>query len=30
MVAGFVEKNPEFADIVDPVPTDVKRLLSKR
>lgn len=30
MVAGFVEKNPEFADVIDPVSTDVKRLLSTR
>jgi len=29
-VAGFVEKNPEFADVIDPVSTDVKRLLSTR
>ena len=30
MVAGFVEKNDEFADAVDPITTDVKRLLSRR
>lgn len=30
MVAGFVEKNPEFNDIVDPITTDVKRVLSRR
>lgn len=30
MVAGVIEKNPEFADLVDPVSTDVKRLLAKR
>ncbi|MGE0219160.1 GNAT family N-acetyltransferase [Mycolicibacterium sp.] len=29
MVAGFVEKNPEFADAVDPVTTDVKRVLAR-
>jgi predicted GNAT family acetyltransferase len=30
MVASFVEKKPEYADVVDPVTTDVKRLLSSR
>lgn len=30
MVAGFVEKNDEFAEAVDPVTRDVKRLLSRR
>jgi predicted GNAT family acetyltransferase len=30
MVAGFVEKNHEFDDIVDPVTTDVKRVLARR
>jgi hypothetical protein len=30
MVAGYIEKHPEFNDIVDPVTTDVKRLLSGR
>lgn len=30
MVVGFVEKNPEFADAVDPITTDVKRVLSRR
>jgi predicted GNAT family acetyltransferase len=30
MVAGFLEKNHEFDDIVDPVTTDVKRVLSHR
>ncbi|TRW78202.1 N-acetyltransferase [Mycolicibacterium sp. 018/SC-01/001] len=30
MVAGFIEKNPEFNDIVDPITTDVKRVLSRR
>lgn len=29
MVAGFVEKNHEFDDIVDPVTTDVKRVLAR-
>lgn len=28
MVAGFVEKHPEFADDVDPVDVDVKRWLA--
>ncbi len=30
MVAGFLEKNHEFDDLVDPVTTDVKRVLSHR
>lgn len=30
MVAGYIDKHPEFNDIVDPVTTDVKRLLSGR
>lgn len=30
MVAGFVEKNPEFNAIVDPITIDVKRVLSRR
>ncbi|MEH3139518.1 MAG: GNAT family N-acetyltransferase [Mycobacterium kyogaense] len=30
MVAGFIEKHPEFNDIVDPITTDVKRVLSRR
>jgi uncharacterized protein len=30
MVAGFLEKNHEFDDDVDPVTTDVKRVLSRR
>lgn len=30
LVASFVEENHEFDDIVDPVTTDVKRVLSKR
>lgn len=30
MVAGFIDKNPEFGDIVDPVTRDVKRVLSRR
>jgi len=30
MVAGFLEKNREFDDLVDPVTTDVKRVLSHR
>jgi len=30
MVVGFVEKNPEFTDAVDPVTPDVKRLLARR
>ena len=29
MVAGFVGKHPEYADVVDPVTTDVKRLLAR-
>jgi uncharacterized protein len=28
MVAGFVEKHQEFADVVDPVDADVKRWLA--
>ncbi len=28
MVAGFVEKHQEFADVADPVDTDVKRWLA--
>lgn len=30
MVAGFIDKNPEYKDIVDPVTSDIKRLLSSR
>lgn len=30
MVAGFLEKNHEFDDIVDPVTVDVKRVLAHR
>ncbi len=30
MVAGYLEKHPEFSDIVDPITTDVKRVLSRR
>lgn len=30
MVAGFVEKNPEFNAIVDPITIDVKRVLARR
>ncbi|UXA18222.1 GNAT family N-acetyltransferase [Mycobacterium sp. SMC-4] len=30
MVAAFIDKHPEFADITDPVTTDVKRLLARR
>ena len=30
MVAGFLEKNHEFDDIVDPVTIDVKRVLAHR
>ncbi|MDG4667380.1 GNAT family N-acetyltransferase [Mycobacterium sp. 236(2023)] len=30
MVAGYIDKHPEFNDIVDPVTTDVKRVLSRR
>ncbi|KRE27299.1 acetyltransferase [Mycobacterium sp. Soil538] len=30
MVAGFLETNHEFDDIVDPVTTDVKRVLAQR
>ncbi len=30
MVVGFVEKNPEYAEAVDPVTTDIKRLLARR
>ncbi|MEW5811876.1 MAG: GNAT family N-acetyltransferase [Actinomycetota bacterium] len=30
MVAGFIDKNPEFSDIADPVTSDVKRVLSRR
>jgi len=30
MVAGFVEKHDEFADVADPVDTDVKRWLANR
>ncbi|RZT24544.1 hypothetical protein EV589_0254 [Mycobacterium sp. BK558] len=30
MVAGYIEKNHEFDDIVDPVTTDVKRVLARR
>jgi hypothetical protein len=28
MVAGFVAKHPEFADVADPVDADVKRWLA--
>ncbi len=30
MVVGFVEKHPEYAEAVDPVTTDIKRLLARR
>lgn len=30
MVAGYLDKHPEFNDMVDPVTTDVKRVLSAR
>ena len=30
MVAGFVEKHQDLADVVDPVDTDVKRWLANR
>lgn len=30
MVAAYVEKHLEYSDVVDPITTDVKRLLSKR
>jgi predicted GNAT family acetyltransferase len=30
MVAGYLEKNPEFNDVVDPVTSDVERVLSHR
>lgn len=30
MVADYIEKHPEFSDLVDPVTTDVKRVLSRR
>ncbi|AFM14888.1 putative acetyltransferase [Mycolicibacterium chubuense NBB4] len=30
MVAGFIDKHPEFGDLVDPVSSDVKRILSDR
>ncbi|KWX65911.1 GNAT family N-acetyltransferase [Mycobacterium sp. NAZ190054] len=30
MVAGFIDKHPEFNDVVDPVTTDIKRILSSR
>lgn len=30
LVAGYLEKHPEFSDVVDPVTTDVKRVLSAR
>ncbi|WP_460357924.1 GNAT family N-acetyltransferase [Mycobacterium sp. ZZG] len=30
MVAGFIDKHPEFNDLVDPVTADVKRILSRR
>lgn len=30
MVAGFLDKNHVFDDIVDPVTTDVKRVLAQR
>ncbi|BBX19355.1 GNAT family N-acetyltransferase [Mycolicibacterium duvalii] len=30
MVAGYIDKHPEFKDITDPVTDDVKRLLAQR
>ena len=30
MVAGFLDKHPEFNEVVDPVTTDVKRVLARR
>ncbi|MFW0148331.1 GNAT family N-acetyltransferase [Mycobacterium sp. smrl_JER01] len=30
MVAGFLDKHPEFNEMVDPVTTDVKRVLARR
>lgn len=30
MVAGFIDKNPEYKDIADSVTTEVKRLLSQK
>ena len=30
MVAGYIDKHPEFNDLVDPITTDVKRVLSGR
>lgn len=30
MVAGFLDKHPEFNELVDPVTTDVKRVLARR
>ncbi len=30
MVVGFVEKHPEYAEAVDPVTPDIKRLLARR
>ncbi|PRC58255.1 N-acetyltransferase, partial [Mycobacterium sp. ITM-2017-0098] len=30
MVAGYLKKHSEFNDVVDPVTTDVKRVLSAR
>lgn len=30
MVAGFIDKHPEFNDIVDPVTPEIKRILSAR
>ncbi len=30
MVAGYIEKHSEFNDVVDPITTDVKRVLSRR
>lgn len=30
MVVAFIEKHPEYSDVVDPITIDVKRLLSRR
>lgn len=30
MVAGYIDKHPEFKDLVDPVTADVKELVSHR
>ncbi|ABM10912.1 MULTISPECIES: GNAT family N-acetyltransferase [Mycolicibacterium] len=30
MVAGFIDKHPEFKDVVDPVTADVEQLVSNR